>query len=458
VRFVVKKRGRGRGKAVERNLWSECFMNEKPICILGGGLSALTFANYYRGKAVIFEKEDRLGGLCRSFDFNGVCHDIGPHIFFSKNKEVLRFLLSLAPMHELRRSNKIYYKKRFVKYPFENDLAALPEADRDWCLNTFMNNPYLDYPAESMLKFFYRTFGEGITRAYLEPYNRKIWKFEPSFMDTQMVERIPNPPPEDIIASAKGISTEGYLHQLYFSYPDEGGTESIIRGLEQGCSDRLETHLSAPLEKLIRKDDGTFLVRAGGKEAEFDQIVSTMPIHELIPRLEPSPPEEVVRALGNLKYNSIHITMINTGEEHLGDNFAVMVPQPDISFHRLSRLDFLGESYHIPDTSTLMVEITYREGDRFDLPTDKVTDLVVHDLDRLGFCPASAVRAAETRSFKYAYVIYDMDHRKNIDLVLGWLKSQGITSVGRFAAFEYINMNKAVEMARSAATAFVHKW
>jgi len=425
--------------------------NKGTIGILGGGLSALTFANCYPGKTVIFEKEDRLGGLCRSFEFNGVCHDIGPHIFFSKEKEVLRFLLSLASMHELRRSNKIHYKGRFVKYPFENDLAALPDSDRDWCLNTFINNPYSDYPADSMLKFFYRTFGEGITRAYLEPYNRKIWKYEPSFMDTQMVERIPNPPPEDIIASAKGVSTEGYLHQLYFSYPDEGGTESIIRGLENRCLDRLETHLASPLEKMIIRGDGTFLVIAGGKEEAFNKIVSTMPVHELIPCLEPEPPEEVVTALNNLKYNSIHITMINTRKEHLGDNFAVMVPQADISFHRLSRLDFLGENYHISGSSTLMVEITYREGDRYDLPPEKVTDLVVRDLDRLGFCPASAVAAAETRSFKYAYVIYDMDHRKNTDLVLNWLESQGITSVGRFAAFEYINMNKAVEMARDCA-------
>ena len=45
-----------------------------------------------------------------------------------------------------------------------------------------------------MIQFFYKIFGEGITRTYLEPYNRKIWKFDPSFMDTQMVERIPKPP------------------------------------------------------------------------------------------------------------------------------------------------------------------------------------------------------------------------------------------------------------------------
>ena len=34
-----------------------------------------------------------------------------------------------------------------------------------------------------------------------------------------MVDRIPRPPDDDIIKSAKGIDTEGYKHQLYFHYP-----------------------------------------------------------------------------------------------------------------------------------------------------------------------------------------------------------------------------------------------
>ena len=122
-------------------------------------------------------------------------------------------------MCKLRRSNKILYKKKFIKYPFENELSKLPKKDLDYCLNSFLNNPFENFKYHNMLQFFLKNFGEGITRTYLEPYNRKIWKFDPTFMDTQMVERIPKPPKEDIIKSAKGISTEGYKHQLYFHYP-----------------------------------------------------------------------------------------------------------------------------------------------------------------------------------------------------------------------------------------------
>ena len=98
----------------------------KNIGILGGGISSLAYSYFLGKKTTIIEKESSLGGLCRSFDDNdGVSWDIGPHITFSKNKEILDFITSLAPMNKLKRSNRVFHDGRFVKYPFENDLFAL---------------------------------------------------------------------------------------------------------------------------------------------------------------------------------------------------------------------------------------------------------------------------------------------------------------------------------------------
>ena len=61
--------------------------NKSKTGVLGGGISALSFAYFYEKEIDIFEKESSLGGLCRSFqDKDGVAWDIGPHITFSKNK------------------------------------------------------------------------------------------------------------------------------------------------------------------------------------------------------------------------------------------------------------------------------------------------------------------------------------------------------------------------------------
>ena len=50
----------------------------------------------------------------------------------------------------------------------------------------------------------------------------------------------------------------------------------------------------------------------------------------------------------------------------------------------------------------------------------------------------------EIKSFKYAYVIYDLLHRRHTDKVLDYLKGIGIHSNGRFAEFEYVNTDNGV--------------
>lgn len=173
---------------------------KKNIGILGGGIAGLSLAYFLQdNSSAIIEKAKKVGGLCRSYQKNGLSYDIGPHIMFSKNKRVLKFMRTITKTHQLRRSNQIFLNGKFIKYPFENFLAMLKDKTQiDYCLDTFLNNPYKNMPADNMLAFFLKTFGEGITKLYLQPYNEKIWKFDPAMLDTQMVERIPKPPDEQL--------------------------------------------------------------------------------------------------------------------------------------------------------------------------------------------------------------------------------------------------------------------
>ena len=66
-------------------------INWRPTCIV-----SLTETNEMQdlGAKAIFlrlEKEKIPGGLLRSFNCNGIAYDIGPHIIFSKHKDILEF-------------------------------------------------------------------------------------------------------------------------------------------------------------------------------------------------------------------------------------------------------------------------------------------------------------------------------------------------------------------------------
>lgn len=428
--------------------------------ILGGGLSAISLAYYLQenkniDEIHILEKDDVLGGICRTYVKDGIEYDVGPHIIFSKDKEILDLMNNLLGENneKHRRSNRILHKKRFVQYPFENDLSKLPQEDIDYCVNGFLHNPYENYEAKNMLQFFLKTFGEGITNTYLRPYNEKIWKFDPSFMDTQMVERIPKPPKEDILRSANGETIDGYLHQLYFTYPKQGGTEALIKAFVSKLSDKVKIHTDNKVLK-VKKQDKKFVVTTSEKEYLCDKVVSTMPANEFCHIYEDTnKPQEILKIADNLRYNSIAICIVNVNKDYAGDNYAFMVADKNVKFHRISKLDFMGEHYHKDDTATYMAEITYRKNDLNDKASDEeLTQKVIEGLEAIGFIDSkNDVNFTDLKRFEYAYVIYDLKHRQNMDAIKEYFASQGIYLNGRFGSFEYLNMDAIIKQSKNLA-------
>ncbi len=425
------------------------------LVILGGGLSALSTAYFLQhnppiSSITLLEQESRIGGLCRSFDAKGAVYDVGPHIFFSRNERILSFMLDLLAdnTEKKRRSNRILHKNCFVQYPFENDLSKLPEEDIKYCVNTFIHNPYEGYPAKDMLQFFLKTFGEGITNLYLRPYNEKIWKFAPSFMDTQMVERIPKPPKEDILRSANGETVDGYLHQLYFTYPKQGGTEALIRALAAKLNDKVTIETSARVTG-VKKSNGSFTVETSKGAFSGDRLISTIPANLLATVYQPSVPETITRAAQSLRYNSIVIAIANVRSDKAGDNFAFMIADKKVIFHRMSKIDFLGDAYHLPDSTTYMIEITYRKNDLIDQSSDDtIRQRILEGLEHIEFIDGPQdVNFIDIKRFEYAYVIYDLLHRHNMDMVIDHFRNEGVDLLGRFGSFEYLNMDAVIEQA-----------
>jgi protoporphyrinogen oxidase len=422
--------------------------SDMKIAILGGGLAGISLAYFLQNDPRIesidlLEKENKPGGLCRSFKHDGMDIDIGPHIFFSKDKETLGFMLDLLGdnQRELRRSNRIIHEGRLVQYPFENDLSKLPIEDCKRCVDTFLNNPYRDYPAGNMLQFFLKTFGEGITDLYLRPYNEKIWKFDPAFMDTQMVERIPRPPNEDILRSAAGETVDGYTHQLHFSYPKRGGTAAFIEAFAQRLNGKVQIHTDC--EVLALRGD-TVETSKGAFRA--DGIASCLPPQAIAD-------EEIKPVVAALKYNNIMLAVATVDVDRAGDNFAFMIADRKVLFHRLSKVDFLGGGCHIPNTATYLMEYTYRSGDLVAaLPNERLRSMFIDGLREIRFIENDGeVRSFTLKRFPYAYVIYDLEHKRNMSAVREHFARRGVRLNGRFGNFEYWNMDRVIAESRKTA-------
>ena len=81
----------------------------KDTIILGAGLAGLAAAHYLGGDIPVLEAEEKPGGLCRSYQRDGFTYDIGGHILFSRDRDLLDELTSWLGdnLDRRRRNNQI---------------------------------------------------------------------------------------------------------------------------------------------------------------------------------------------------------------------------------------------------------------------------------------------------------------------------------------------------------------
>jgi protoporphyrinogen oxidase len=417
------------------------------IGILGGGLTGLSLSYFIQSESEVIERDSVCGGLCRTFSKNDFYYDYGGHIIFSKDEEILKFMVSVLGdnVEKHFRNNKVLYKKCFVKYPFENGLSEIPKLDTYECLYYYLNN---SYPKPSNFKeWVYYTFGKGIAEKYLIPYNEKIWKSDLETIGLDWVERIPKPPMEDILKSAIGIETEGYTHQLYFYYPIWGGIQGLIEAIRKKVP-RVTNNFE--VKKITRRND-TWIVSNGTDEKIFDMIISTIPIFHLLDALE-NVPDHIKNAAKKLQYNSLIVVMVGVNVDQLSDKTAVYVPDTKHLFHRICFNKYFSKNLVPKGKSSVMAEITANIGDEiWDMSDQEIINDVVDSLTEEGFIKKADVCETDIRRTQYAYIIPDLDYSQNLNLIRDYLSEMGIELCGRFSEYKYLNMDACIRSAMDLA-------
>jgi protoporphyrinogen oxidase len=421
--------------------------------ILGGGLSGLTLARllHEQGEDVlVLEADPAYGGLCRSKTEQGFTFDHGgSHIIFSRDAEVLAFMRQMIAGNEQRndRHTKIFYRQRYVKYPFENGLSDLPNEDRFFCISEFVKTLIAVEkgelpPPSTFREWIYHTFGKGIAECYMVPYNEKIWKYPTARMSLHWVDgRIPRPPVDDVIKSAIGIETEGYTHQSVFSYPLDGGIEALVHAIARPIEPVIRTGFAITS---ISKRGQKWLISSGQDTVKADRCICTMPVQHLIAALG-NVPEAVVAACNALTYNSL--VCVNIGMRGTVPDISwLYIPDPALG--KANRISFPSSySRHVAPEgcSAILAEITHQPGDDVAQMNDAaIIEEVTATLETMQVLTRDRIVYTSVERRPFAYVVYDLDYQNNIAIVRQYCEALDIPLVGRFAQFEYLNMDGCI--------------
>jgi protoporphyrinogen oxidase len=434
------------------------------VGVIGGGLSGLAIGYLLNQKKVTFElleKENECGGLMQTSQEEGYTFDrSGAHIIFSKDERILNFMLNLLKDNVVKnvRNTKVLYKQRYVKYPFENGLADLPKEENFECLRSFVDSLLkkekgeLNEPA-TFKEWIYYTFGKGIAEKYLIPYNEKIWKYPLEKMDLSWVQRVPNPPIGDVIKSSLGIRTEGYTHQLHFYYPKRGGIQALVRCLEGEIQANVFKNFNV---KRIVKEDDKWVVSGGRREKLYTKLICSMPIQRVVTALEA--PGNVRAAAANLRYNSLINVSLGVNKENVSNLSWLYVPEHSILPHKVSFPSNFSPSVAPAGKTSVLAEITCDVGgDVWQMKDADIIDRVTADLDRLNIINERDTSFAKVHRTEFAYVISDINYQENVSIVRNYVTGLGIDLVGRFAQFEYLNMDACLAGATDCINTYMNE-
>jgi protoporphyrinogen oxidase len=121
---------------------------------------------------------------------------------------------------------------------------------------------------------------------------------------------------------------------------------------------------------------------------------------------------------------------------------------PEISLGLANRISFpsnYSRTVAPEGCSAVLAEITHLPGD--DLSRMSDADLigqVVATLEQMQILHRDKIVFTSVERQPFAYVVYDLDYVKNISIVKDYCAAKGIPLVGRFAQFEYLNMDGCI--------------
>ena len=162
-------------------------VNKKKVMVVGGGIAGLTAA-YLLSKegidVVLVEKEDRVGGLARTFKYNGYVFDIGPHRFYSSMKEVINFLYEVMDkdeMLEIERLSAVHYCNKYHTWPlrlrsvFQMPLTVSVPA----FIDLFTKSRYKKLEDPTFKNFILSKYGDTLYNTFFKGYTEKFLGLSP---------------------------------------------------------------------------------------------------------------------------------------------------------------------------------------------------------------------------------------------------------------------------------------
>jgi protoporphyrinogen oxidase len=302
-------------------------------------------------------------------------------------------------------------------------------------------------------EFIYSVWGAGIAKHFAIPYNRKLWTLPLNEMETSWLGgRVPLPDLGEIIDGALHPVGKPMGPNARFGYPRKGGFQALVSGFVPHIKGQIE--LNADVVQILPRDH--IITLADGRRYRYDNLISTMPLPELVRLIGNEAPKEVQEAARGLRHISVRCVNIGINRENVTDKHWIYYPE-DTVFHRIFVQGNASPECNAPGGFGFTCEISYSPWKPLPVDGDALISRCIEDCIKVGMMNAEdKVLTANLVDMPYAYVIYDHARAKNVATVKAWMEKQDIILSGRYSEWEYYNSDHAFLAGKKAAEKVTH--
>ena len=418
---------------------------EKKIVIIGGGptglgaawrLHELGYENW-----VLYEKQEHFGGHSTTHtDEKGFMWDEGGHVLFSHYPYFDAFVQKMLgdDYYRHERESWVVLPDARVPYPFQNNIRYLPPEAQKECLDGLEKIQGTKQPSNNFEEWIHATFGEGIAKHFMLPYNFRVWATPLAQMSKEWIaERVSI---VDYERARKNVEEQkddvAWGPNNTFLFPKFGTGDTYQR-----AGKFLAPHIKTGKEAVgfsFEKKEITF---SDGEKVSYDALISSVPLTSIASASEDMP--EDVRAAGKaLTANSVIIIGLGIERPIKTTTCWEYYPDTSVPFNRLTYFHNYSP-YMVPNADTeryssLMLEVCYSK----DKPIEK--ESVVKDsidaLIRYGILEEAdrgKIISQTVYDVKYGYPIPTLDRDALLGKIQSYLMERGVYSRGRYGAWKY---------------------
>lgn len=406
------------------------------VAVIGGGISGLSVAHFLRNRfeVTIFEKENVPGGLIRCERVQGnLFHTCGGHVFNSKRQDVLDWfwrVFTRDTEFSLADRNSVVFMDdgRRIPYPIENHVYLFdPDIQKSFINDLTIMIKTANFIPANFEEFLRHRFGKTLYELYFKPYNEKVWRRDLADVPLSWLEgKLPMPTIQEMIYNNMNhIEEKSFVHSTFW-YEKENGSQYIVDKLAEG----LTIHYNSEITRidLITSECGCQWLVNG---EVFDKVVYCGNIKEMIEIIDGVDiPTFYKKEIEGLEYHGTTAVFCE-----IDKNPYSWIYQPSCS-HKSHRIICTGNfstsnNCGLPyNRITATIEFT----DEIDNET------ILDNLKRIPLHPKYLTHKYN----QYTYPIQNRNTRDLIQEIKNILSPLNFHFTGRFADWEYYNMDMAI--------------